>query len=245
MADRRGSPNDGSAGISNGALVVRVEGCRSEYLPGDEPVFGRGAEIDVDDNPFLHRRLGRFSHQGGWWWLQNLGSSTVLQVVDPRSGAASRVPPQTQTVLAHPHEVVRFEVGRTRYEIEVDQALAVTSPVDMGPADRGPVTIDITELPINDEQRQLLLSLSESSLRDPLGTLHLPSNQEVADRLGWSLTKLNRKLDWLCDRMARQGVSGMKEADGRATRRRERLVEHAINAGLVTVDDLIELDRHE
>jgi hypothetical protein len=242
MANRRGNTTDGPAEIRSDSLVVRVEGIAAEFLPGDEPVFGRGADIDVDDNPFLHRRLGRFSHRQGWWWLQNLGSTLVLTVNEPSSGAASRLPPGTQAILVHPHQLVRFEVGRTRYELEVIQSSPVASSFETERDDRGAVTIDISELPLNDEQRRLLVALCEHRLLDPFGPLHLPSNQVVADRLGWSITKLNRKLDWLCDRLARQGVSGMKEPDGRATRRRERLVEYAVNVGLVGLDDLQELD---
>jgi hypothetical protein len=243
MADRPGESNHHAAEIERDTLEVRVEGVTSKFLPGDEPVFGRGAQIDIDDNPYLHRQLGRFIHQQGWWWLQNIGSSTLLQVVELRSGAASRVPPGTQAVLTSPHQVVRFEAGRSKYELEADQTPRLPSSLDWAQTDSGADTIDITDLPINDEQRLLLLTMCESRLRDPLGPLDLPSNQEIADRLGWSITKLNRKLDWLCERMARQGVPGMKEADGRATRRRERLVEHAVNARLVRLDDLVEFDR--
>ncbi len=239
-----GGYSEGRAGPipDNNALVINFEGVASTFEPTEQADFGRGARIDIDDNPYLHRRLGRFTFQDRWWWLQNLGTNIVLQLIDPETGAASRIPPGTQGVLLHQHSVIRFEAGRVRYELIADQAHRPPRPADPEPPQGDPPTIDLTEPPINDEQRLLLLHLCEARLRDPFGLLELPSNQEIADRLGWSLRKLNRKLDWLCDRLARQGVAGVKDPMGRATRRRDRLVEYAVNSGLVTFDDLRDLD---
>jgi hypothetical protein len=61
----------------------------------------------------------------------------------------------------------------------------------------------------------------------------------LALRLGWTLTKFNRKLDHLCAKLAREGVRGLRGGpDALATDRREALVEHAITVGLVSDDDL-------
>jgi hypothetical protein len=61
----------------------------------------------------------------------------------------------------------------------------------------------------------------------------------VAVRLGWPLTKFNRKLDYLCLRLTKAGVRGLQGGRGaEATNRRWRLVEHAVAARLVNLDDL-------
>ena len=61
----------------------------------------------------------------------------------------------------------------------------------------------------------------------------------AADRLGWTLTKYNRKLDNLCAKFEARGVRGLHGASDRlANNRRARLVEYAISAGLVTRADL-------
>jgi hypothetical protein len=83
--------------------------------------------------------------------------------------------------------------------------------------------------------------LAESRLR---GTNRdLPTNEEAAQRLGWSISTFNRRLDWLCERLRRAGVAGLKLGSGRrATGRRDRLVDHLLLSGVITTDDLARLD---
>jgi hypothetical protein len=66
----------------------------------------------------------------------------------------------------------------------------------------------------------------------------------VAERLGWSLVRFNRKLDNVCDKLDKLGVDGLRGGVlGRASNRRARLVEFAISTGLVTAHDLVLLDK--
>ena len=54
-------------------------------LDGDGPMqttFGRVADIEIDTNRYLHRRVGAFRWRSGAWWLHNLGSAIVLEVAD-------------------------------------------------------------------------------------------------------------------------------------------------------------------
>ena len=61
----------------------------------------------------------------------------------------------------------------------------------------------------------------------------------MADRLGWTITKFNRKLDHLCAKLAREGVRGLRGGpDGLALDRRLALVDHAVDVRLVTAEDL-------
>jgi hypothetical protein len=72
----------------------------------------------------------------------------------------------------------------------------------------------------------------------------LPTSAKAAERLGWTVTRFNRKLDNVCDKLDRIGVPGMRGGvKAFATNRRTRLVEHAIAARLVTREDLPLLDR--
>jgi hypothetical protein len=71
----------------------------------------------------------------------------------------------------------------------------------------------------------------------------LPSSNGAADRLGWTVTKFNRKLDNVCDKLEKLGVRGLHGERGElASGRRSRLVEYAIATRLVTRDDLTLLE---
>ncbi len=67
----------------------------------------------------------------------------------------------------------------------------------------------------------------------------LPTNKSVAHRFGWSMTTFNRKLDRMCKKFARSGVSGLVGGPGGlASDRRTRLVEHLVSSGAITLADL-------
>jgi hypothetical protein len=104
----------------------------------------------------------------------------------------------------------------------------------------GADTTRFGKIPLTDEERLLLLRLAEPCLRDPTrGPEALRPNREIAHQLGWPVTKYNRKLDYLCVRLSKAGVRGLQGGRGtEATNRRWRLVEHAINARLITPADL-------
>ena len=103
-------------------------------------------------------------------------------------------------------------------------------------------TIALGDLLLTDEQRLLLLALAEGTLRDPHSNDELPTNRAVARRLGWSITKFNRKLDNLCNRFSKLGVGGLRGSiDQLATDRRRRLVEHAVESGLIARSQLCDL----
>jgi hypothetical protein len=103
----------------------------------------------------------------------------------------------------------------------------------------------IGSLSLTLDQRLLILALAEPALREGVrGLTSLPSNAAAARRLGWTLTRLNRKIDNVCDRLTRLGVKGLHGGPGRlANDRRARLVEYALAARLITREDLLLLDR--
>jgi hypothetical protein len=58
------------------------------------------------------------------------------------------------------------------------------------------------------------------------------------------MTRFNRKLDNVCDKLDRFGVEGMRGGPGaRAAGRRAALAEYAVTTGLVTPADLALLDK--
>ncbi|MNL64390.1 hypothetical protein D3C87_1886000 [compost metagenome] len=81
-------------------------------------------------------------------------------------------------------------------------------------------------------------------LRDGSGIGVIPTSGAAAKRLGWSITRFNRKLDNVCGKFDTLGVRGLRgDSHGYATNRRVRLVEYAIASHIVTRADLALLDR--
>ena len=69
------------------------------------------------------------------------------------------------------------------------------------------------------------------------------AEDEASKRLGWQLTKFNRKLDNVCDKLDQLGVSGMRGGGGKlASNRRTKLVEYAVSSRIVTREDLPLID---
>jgi hypothetical protein len=94
------------------------------------------------------------------------------------------------------------------------------------------------------DQLRLIVAIAEPALRgDGRAATTLPSNQQVAQRLGWRLSRVNRKLDNVCQKLAAQGIRGLHGAPGQlASNRRARLVEYALAVRMVGRDDLVLLD---
>ena len=74
-------------------LVIEYCGQVTEVAPGQDLTFGRAADLIVDENPHLHRVLGRLQHWGGLWWLTNEGRSITMVVADEGSRSSAVVAP--------------------------------------------------------------------------------------------------------------------------------------------------------
>lgn len=236
-------PTASSSFGSGPHLIVSLAGEVHEVVPLKEFSFGRMGDLPIDENPYMHRIVGRFVHRDGLWWLQNLGSRIVLEVADCDSASIHTIKPGVESPLHFAEALVRFHAGRTGYELEVSVEHAGRRALTM-PVVSGADTITIADLPMTPDQLRLVLSLAEPSLRDPLSReLRIPSNKQAAHRLGWSLTRFNRKLDNVCEKLTKRGVPGLHGGVSElATDRRRRLVEFALQSGLVAAADLSMLD---
>lgn len=228
-------------------LVVEFVGDERVLSPGDELTFGRSADLVIDDNRFLHRLMGRFTWANGMWWLANTGSSIPLRLADSTGNSYARVAPGASVPMTFETAVVSFEAGGRPYELRLE-LLVESSWLDLGGSASTPdnraewndpeATTTAGSLPLNDEQRMLLVALCEPWLAER-GPAELPTNRQIAARLGWTITKFNRKLDSLCQKYATAGVSGLRgSSDLLARDRRLRLVEHALDSAIVSSDDL-------
>jgi hypothetical protein len=220
-------------------LEIDFAGEVHRLTPGNRLEFGRTASLSLDEsNRFLHRIAGVFEHRNGVWWLDNTGSKLMLLVVGA-SGARSEVPPGGSMGLTESARVVVL-AGRIRYELGVELEGSPAEP--SGPSSEdGDTTMSWGVIPLNFEQRLLLTLLCERRLVS--GETTLPANKEMALRLGWTLKKLERKLDYICIRFSEAGVTGLVGASGGdATERRRRLADHVLRFGIVEADDLALLD---
>jgi len=223
-----------AGGAGEDSLELEYLGQMVRLLPGEELRFGRTADLVIDDNPFMHRVVGRFVFREGVWWLQNHGRTLFLELWDAHRGTVLEAGPGQQVPVTGHDFAVRFTAGPTSYELtgsrEGDELRVDEDGVAVGTA-----TIDFGTVPLSPEQHLLIVALYESRLR--LGTIE--GNAVVASRLGWTANKFNRKLDAVCDKFTRAGVRGLKGRPGDlAEGRRDALVAHALRVGLVSPNDL-------
>ncbi|MBN9224039.1 MAG: hypothetical protein J0I51_04630 [Microbacterium sp.] len=227
------------------ALHVEYCGEWFQVTAADEFSIGRDADLSIDDNPFLHRRLLSISRTAdGIWLLANVGSRLAVTVTDGAGRLQSWLAPGARLPLVFGRTSVVFTAGPTTYEVSVYSAEPVYAETHASQAG-GTTTLGDVKLTIS--QKQLILALAEPMLlREGSGIGEIPTSSAAAARLGWSRTRFNRKLDNVCDKLDRIGVQGMRGGvRAYATNRRVRMVEYAISARLVTRADLPLLDLRE
>ncbi|PID97378.1 MAG: hypothetical protein CSA84_00845 [Actinomycetales bacterium] len=199
---------------------------------------GRNGDIAIEDNPFLHRLLLELAVRDGFWWLANVGSRIAVNVEDGSRLTSSTLAPGARLPLVFPRSVVTFTAGGTTYELVMDQVIPGASDKPLDAVVPGDTTIGNTHF--TETQLLAVLALAEPLLRHHGEAVSsVRSAVEAAHRLGWAQTRFNRKLDNVCDKLDRIGVSGLKGGPGtQAAMRRIRLVEYALGSLLVTRDHL-------
>ena len=220
---------------------LRVEFCGEVYTvdPAQPFTMGREADLVLDEaNQFLHRVFLKIEHESGLWWLRNVGSTLSATVSSNQGEMQAWLLPSGQLPLVFPLVGVWFTAGETTYELEILIEQAPWESVVIEPLSNGNLTIGSLTLTV--EQRILVLVLAEDILRrQNRGAGTIPTSQQAAERLNWPVTKFNRKLDYLCGKLADVGVRGLHGGPGKlATSRKARLVEYCLGTQLITVADL-------
>lgn len=209
----------------------------------DPYTIGRDADLVLEDgNRHLHRQFLQLSSQHGVWLLRNVGSQLTATASDMAGRLEAFLAPGAVLPLVFDETLVRFTAGPTTYEfsIRLPDPAFVAAPIDESPG--GDTTVG--RISMTPDQLRLILALAEPVLRgDGRAATALPSNSDAAARLGWKITRYNRKLDNVCQKLAAQGVRGLHGGPGQlASNRRARLVEYAIAVRMVSKDDLPLLD---
>jgi len=239
MGDAMTMTQDGA--IGEGTLGIEFCGEWHHPVPGTTFSVGRDADLTVDTNQYLHRRLLAFDAEGDLWWMSNTGQTISVSLATPDGAYQAVLGPGARVPLVFPDLAVMFSAGAYTYELAVrndSASFTGRDPRAVQHEDDGTTTIGAVSL--TPSQRLLLIALCEPILRGGMvGASQLPSSAAAAARLGWPLTTFNRKLDNVCDKLDREGVQGLRGGVGKlATNRRARLVEHAILSRLVTPQDL-------
>lgn len=226
-------------------LVVDFVGTQTPLVSGETFVIGREGDLVVDDNRFLHRQFLTLTDPGGVWVLTNVGDQLAATVSDPEGRLEAFLGPGAVLPIVFEQTLVRFTAGPTTYEILLrhDEPPFRANPLGDATDDSdGRTTIGRIMLTL--DQRLLILALAEAGLTSGGGaSAVLPTSAQAARRLGWTVTKFNRKLDNVCEKLSKLGVRGLHGDAGRlASNRRARLVEYALAVRLVTREDLAVLD---
>jgi len=231
------------------ASTISVEFCGEWYRveEGEELTIGREADLDVDDdNPFLHRRFLTIVQVDSMWWLVNVGSRLSATITDGTGSMQAWLAPGARIPLVFDETKVVFTAGPTTYDLSVHADSPEFARIAGQDDPAGETTMGSVQL--TESQKLLILALSEPMLaREGSGMSSVPTSAQAAQRLGWQMTKFNRKLDNVCDKLDRLGVRGLRGGPGKlASNRRARLVEHAVLSRLVVREDLPLLDQsHE
>ena len=232
--------------------TIRIEYCGEWWTVEDDDRFtiGRTGDLAVDDNPYLHRTFLEIRNEAGVWFVANVGRQLTATIGDANTNFVAHIAPGGVLPIVFDRTRLRFGAGPTTYEIQlvlpdppfsiVDETDAIAEtddPSDLAELTRAPAVLT----PI---QRVVVLSLAEHALqRHGSGPSPLPTSGEAARRLGWTEKKFNKKLDQVCQKLAKAGVKGLHGGPGDlAANRRARLVEYCLSSRIVTEGDLAELD---
>jgi hypothetical protein len=100
---------------------VKVLFCGEEFpaVAGRRLTIGRSGDVEIDDNPYLHRTFLVLLHESGLWWLSNVGSTLTATVADDTGRFQAWLAPGARNPLALNRVLVCFTAGPTTYDFEV------------------------------------------------------------------------------------------------------------------------------
>lgn len=213
-----------------------------EALPGRELTVGRSGDLEIDDNPYLHRDFLRFTFVDTMWWVHNIGSRLAANLTDAGGLMRSTLAPGARLPLVFPRSLITFAAGETLYELIVDVTATPYDPIHPVGNRSGEMTIAPGQF--TESQLLAVLALAEPVLRRAgSGSGEIPTSSAAAQRLGWTTKRFDKKIENVCDKLSVAGVRGLVGTGTRtATNRRLHLVEYAVSTLLVTPEDLPLLD---
>jgi DNA-binding CsgD family transcriptional regulator len=197
------------------------------YRPVRELVFGRDADLALDDNSYLHRRAGRFRCRDSTWWLENVGTRLRLTMVGADGSLIDLQPGGVSPLLGAAGEI-SLTAGPTRYAIEYQLEHSQLHWDDTGPLETmGSDTITFGPL-LTPRELDFVVVMAQGRLTGRLGSL--PTHGEIADIWGVSHKTVDNTLQRLRSKIRAQNVGYVQSS--------ETMVEYLVTQGLVTLVDL-------
>ncbi|MDR2380523.1 MAG: hypothetical protein LBE08_05010 [Bifidobacteriaceae bacterium] len=223
---------------AGGGLTLEFGDRVFEVSPTQGFTIGRSGDLAFPENRYLHRHFLRLQYEHDFWWLVNVGERISPTVSDSQTGTQCWLAPGARLPVIFGQTLVVFSAGSDTYQLVLRSDAPVWRDSAIGATVSGETTVG--GITFTKSQKQLIVALAESALkRGHTGVSHIPSSAEAAQRLRWTVTRFNRKLDNVCDKLDRFGVEGLRGGpDVHATNRRARLVEYAVATGLVQAYDL-------
>jgi hypothetical protein len=206
---------------------LTVEFVGEIYRPMRDLVFGRHAELSLDDNSYLHRRAGRFRLRSDTWWLENLGRRLRLTMVSSDGSVIDLQPGASSPLLGHAGEVA-LTAGPTRYEIEYRlERNQVDWDDTVQTGDSGADTMTYGTI-LTPRELDFVVVMAQGRLTGRLGPL--PSHGEIAEIWGVSHKTVDNTLQRLRAKLRKQNVTFVQSS--------ETLVDYLVTQGLITIADL-------
>ena len=102
-------------------MGATVEFCGEEFVAAaDRPLtIGRVADVEIDDNPYLHRVFLQLHREHELWWLSNVGSTLTATVADKKGLFQAWLSPGARIPLALEAFTVWFTAGPTTYDFDI------------------------------------------------------------------------------------------------------------------------------
>lgn len=242
MGESHGNDGDDQAGPDQpGPLVVRWAGGPPRSLaPGGTYVAGRQGDLDLGDEPTMHRRVVSFTEVGGRWFVCNLLEGKRLTVTPRGTGGPVTLPPGEDAPLPTGSARLSFRIGADLRTLDV----VAPPPARPGAVPQSALRVRTAtaaaplEVHLTPTLHLLAVAMAELQLLDARSST-IPTKAEVCERLGWSERQYDRSLVRLCEALAKAGVPGVvRDGEQLALQRQEVAVGALLDNGVVTYADL-------
>ena len=162
-------------------MGATVEFCGEEFVAADDRplTIGRVADVEIDDNPYLHRVFLQLHREHELWWLSNVGSTLTATVADKKGLFQAWLSPGARIPLALEAFTVWFTAGPTTYDFDIvltdTPFVSVETAAELEPEDAGAETT-VGRVSMTPDQKLLVVALCEGFLRSSYaGAGQIPS----------------------------------------------------------------------